>query len=330
MKNLYPLRFQPILKDKIWGGNKLHSLLGKGTAKDTKCGESWEISGVQENVSIVSNGFLKGNNLEEVIEVYMGDLVGDRVYQKFGIEFPLLIKFIDANDVLSIQVHPDDFLAKERHNAFGKTEMWYILQADEGSQIITGFNRKIDKQIYKENLNNKSLQDILNSEDAFPRDVFFIPSGRVHAIGAGILLTEIQQTSDITYRIYDWDRLDDKGKGRELHTDLALDAIDYNHYQNYKTPYEKSLNRSSQVIDCPYFNTNFLKIDKPVGKDFTFIDSFVIYICVSGKFNIEYEGNSEEVKKGDSILMPAMLKNIFLNPAEETEILEVFIKSIED
>ncbi len=327
MNQLYPLKFQPILKEKIWGGNKLHAILGKGTSQDTRCGESWEISGVQDNLSVVSNGFLKGNNLEEIIEVYMGELVGDQVYEKYGFEFPLLIKFIDANDVLSIQVHPDDMLAKERHNAYGKTEMWYIIQADQGSKIITGFNRKINKQIYQENLHNKTLPDILNFEEALVGDVFFIPAGRVHAIGAGILLTEIQQTSDITYRIYDWDRLDQSGQGRELHTDLALDAIDYNHYENYKTPYEVLANRSSQVIDCDYFSTNYLKINQPVGKDFNYIDSFVIYICFSGSFRIEYEGKSEPVHTGECIFIPASLKNLFLNPEGESEMLEVFIKN---
>lgn len=327
MNRLYPLKFHPILKEKIWGGNKLHTILGKGTAADIRCGESWEISGVQENLSVVSNGFLEGNNLEEMIEVYMGELVGDQVYETFGLEFPLLIKFIDASDVLSIQVHPDDALAKERHNAYGKTEMWYIIQADEGSKIITGFNRKISKEIYRENLRNKTLQDILNVEDAFAGDVFFIPAGRVHAIGAGILLTEIQQTSDITYRIYDWDRLDDSGKERELHTDLALDAIDYNQYDQYKTPYEIVPNRSSQVIDCDYFSTNYLKMNQPVGKDFNYIDSFVIYICLSGSFRIEYDGKSEPVSAGESVLIPAILKNLLLIPEKECGMLEVFVKN---
>ncbi len=326
MNQLYPLTFKPILKEKIWGGKKLHTILGKGTAADTHCGESWEISGVQDNVSVVTNGFLKGNNLEEIIEVYMGDLVGDQVYERYGLEFPLLIKFIDASDVLSIQVHPDDQLAKERHNAYGKTEMWYIIQADKGSKIITGFNRKIDKQIYQGNLLNKTLPDILNFEDAFAGDVFFIPSGRVHAIGRGILLTEIQQTSDITYRIYDWDRVDKNGESRELHTELALDAIDYNHYENYKTPYEILLNRSSQVIDCNYFSTNYLKMNQPVGKDFNYIDSFVIYIALSGSLIIEYEGGNEPVRAGESVLIPAVLKNLFLKPEGECEMLEVFIK----
>ena len=327
MNNLYPLKFKPILKEKIWGGEKLHHLLGKETGSMSKCGESWEISGVQGNISVVSNGFLAGNNLEELSEVYMGDLLGDRIYEKFGMEFPLLIKFIDANDILSIQVHPDDRLARERHNSFGKTEMWYIIQADDHSKIITGFNRSINKEVYQEHLQNKRLKEILNFEDAFQGDVFFIPAGRVHAVGAGILLAEIQQTSDITYRIYDWDRVDANGKERDLHTDLALDAIDYHHYNNYKTSYEATMNISSQVIECNYFNTNYLQFDIRVGKDFSFIDSFVIYMCISGEFSIEYNGKTEEVKRGESILVPASLKLIFLQPRQETRLLEVFIKN---
>lgn len=326
MNELYPLKFKPILKGKIWGGTKLNNILHKNTGGIEKCGESWEISGVQDNISVVTNGFLKGNNLEEIIEIYMGDLVGDNIYRKFGVEFPLLIKFIDASDVLSIQVHPDDQLAKERHEAFGKTEMWYIIQADENSEIITGFNRKINKVIYQDKLNRKDLKDILNIEKAASGDVYFIPSGRVHAIGAGILLAEIQQTSDITYRIYDWDRVDTDGKGRELHTELALDAIDYNHYENYKTGYDNTLNKTSEIIDCKYFSTNMLYFSKRVGKDFNFIDSFVIYICLSGQFAIEFNDEMEMVSMGESVLIPAGLKNIVLNSVGETRLLEVFIK----
>ncbi|MFW5886830.1 MAG: type I phosphomannose isomerase catalytic subunit, partial [Bacteroidota bacterium] len=286
-RELYPLKFKSIFKDKIWGGNKLFTELQKKTNSD-KCGESWEISGVEGNVSVVDNGFLAGNNLQELVEIYMGDLVGDSVYNRFGIEFPLLIKFIDANDVLSIQVHPDDKLAKERHNAFGKTEMWYIVQADEGSELITGFNQTVDKEIYLEHLNKKSIKDILNTEKVRKGDVFFIPAGRVHAIGAGILLAEIQQTSDVTYRIYDWDRVDDKGKERELHTDLALEAIDYKYYSNYKTNYQEKINETVNLVDCNYFTTNILKFSQLVEKDYNMVDSFIIYMCISGNVNIIY------------------------------------------
>jgi len=275
MNELYPLKFKPILKDKIWGGPRLHDVLNKQYASHI-CGESWEISGVQDNISVVANGFLAGNDLQEIIEIYMGDIVGDRVFEKFGIEFPLLVKFVDANDKLSIQVHPNDELAGIRHKAYGKTEMWYIVEAAEGAELISGFRRKIDEKTYLHHLQNKTLPDILNFEKVKAGDVFFVPAGRVHAIGPGILLAEIQQTSDITYRIYDWDRVDDKGKPRELHTDLALQAIDYNHYDNYRTDYSHELNQTAQIIDCQYFTTNLLDFDRTVEKDFNFIDSFVI------------------------------------------------------
>src|SRR3972149_1007896 len=199
MSHLYPLKFKPIFKDKIWGGDKIKTLLNKDFSPLPNCGESWEISGVQDEISVVSNGFLIGNNLQELIEIYMGDLVGDQVYQKYGIEFPLLIKFIDAHDDLSIQVHPNDKLAMQRHNAYGKTEMWYIIDADRGAKLISGFNTEVTKDAYIKHLENNTLNLILNYEEVKAGDVFFMPAGRVHAIGKGILLTEIQQTSDITY-----------------------------------------------------------------------------------------------------------------------------------
>jgi len=326
MNELYPIKFKSVLKDRIWGGNKLKSLFGK-EGKCTTCGESWELSAVQGDISVVSNGFLKGNNLEEVIEVYMGDIVGDSVYERFGIEFPLLIKFIDAADDLSIQVHPDDELAKKRHNSFGKTEMWVVIQAEKGAKLISGFSKKVSKEEYLKNLEEKTLKNILNSEEVKSGDVFFIPAGRVHAIGSGILLAEIQQTSDITYRIYDWDRTDASGKGRELHTELALDSIDYNYYPQYKTVYQEKLNQTANVADCPYFSTNFIKFDTTVIKNYTLIDSFIIYICLKGNVIIHSENGDEKLKKGETILIPAILKEVEIIPLEESEVLEVYIKN---
>ncbi|MCF8372766.1 MAG: class I mannose-6-phosphate isomerase [Bacteroidales bacterium] len=323
---LYPIKFKPILKEKIWGGKKLSTYLDKDISHLPNCGESWEISGVPGDVSVVANGFLEGNTLEELIEVYMGDLVGDRVYEKFGFEFPLLIKFIDASDVLSIQVHPDDDTARERHNAYGKTEMWYVIQADEGSELISGFNRKVDKETYIKYLDEKKLKDILNYEKVKEGDVFFIPSGRVHAIGAGIMLAEIQQTSDITYRIYDWDRVSENGQGRELHTDLAVDVIDYNFYDSYHTSYEKAKNTNVKLESCPYFTTNLLEFDSAKKKDYNLIDSFVIYVCLDGGFSIEYGGEENcQVKKGETVLLPADLKIIELLPQKSAKLLEVYI-----
>ncbi len=324
-KSLYPLKFTPILKDRIWGGNRLHTVLGKETKTD-RCGESWELSGVSGDISVAANGFLKNNNLQELIEVYMGDLVGDDVYERFGPEFPILIKFIDAQDDLSIQVHPDDQLAAKRHNSYGKTEMWYVMDAGKDSSLIVGFNRATDKETYIKALNNGTLKDILNFEKVSAGDVFFIPAGRVHAIGKDILLAEIQQTSDVTYRIYDWDRKDAQGKSRELHTELAVDAIDYGMQKDYKTRYQKPARGTAELVKCPYFTTNVVCFDGPIEKDYQKLDSFVIYICTSGACTIQWGGeDSLEVCKGETILVPAVLKDIRLIPSEPTELLEVYI-----
>ena len=326
MEGLYPLKFSPIYKEKIWGGDKIRSVLNKDFGSLPNCGESWELSGVEDNVSVVSNGYLAGNTLEELIEIYMGDLVGDQIFEKFGVEFPLLIKFIDANDDLSIQVHPDDKMSMKRHNAFGKTEMWYVIQADKGSKLQSGFNQQVDKEKYLEELEKVELTDILNFEEVTAGDVFFIPAGRVHAIGKGILLAEIQQTSDITYRIYDYDRRDDKGNPRELHTELALDAIDFTLYPEYKTKYESKVNESVELVNCKYFTTNLLDLNEPIEKDYNKLDSFVIYICLEGELYIETESGSETFQKGETVLVPASIENVFLKPmTKSAKLLEVYV-----
>ena len=324
-KTLYPLKFAPILKERIWGGTRLKTVLGK-KPKMKSCGESWEVSCVSDNISVVTNGFLRGNNLQELIEVYMGDLVGDSIYERFGTEFPILIKFIDALDDLSIQVHPDDRMAAERHSAFGKTEMWYVMESGKDSSLIAGFNQKMDRERYMQALNDKKLKDIMNFEKVALGDVFFMPAGRVHAIGKDILLAEIQQTSDVTYRIYDWDRVDDGGKSRELHTELALDAIDYNLHDEYKTLYQKNLQGTVELVKCPYFTTNLVCLDLPVEKNFQSLDSFVIYICTSGVCSIRWgTAGSLIIRKGDTALIPAELDEIRLIPSEPAELLEVYI-----
>ena len=326
MEGLYPLKFTPIYKDKIWGGNKIRTILNKDFGNLPNCGESWELSGVDGNVSVVSNGYLAGNTLEELLEVYMGDLAGDTVYENFGNEFPLLIKFIDANDDLSIQVHPDDKMSFERHNSFGKTEMWYVMQADQGSKLQSGFNQPVDQEKYLEKLNKVELTDILNFEEVSAGDVFFIPAGRVHAIGKGILLAEIQQTSDITYRIYDYDRRDAQGNTRELHTDLALDAIDYTLFPQYRTEYESVANQSVELASCQYFTTNILDLTSGLEKDYNKLDSFVIYICMEGELQIVTESGSEVIKKGETILIPAAIENVRLIPVSAgAKLLEVYI-----
>lgn len=321
---LYPLRFTPILKDKIWGGARLRDLLGKGASE--KAGESWEISGVEGNVSLVENGFLAGNSLQELAEIYMGDLVGDAIFDRFGVEFPLLIKFIDAAEFLSVQVHPGDSLARERHNSFGKTEMWYILESDNG-QLIAGFNRKLDREQYLEHFNGGTLKEILNYEKVAPGDIYFMPAGRVHAIGSGVLLAEIQQTSDVTYRIYDWDRTGENGQPRELHTELALDAIDFEVPSSYRTGYQALNNSTVTAVDSPYFTTSVIRLDMPVEKDYNLIDSFVVYLCAEGAAGITYgKGAVEMIKKGETLLIPAELKNLAIVPTEPTTMLEVYIK----
>lgn len=323
---LYPLKFKPIIKSTIWGGKKLNNVLGKKTNND-KCGESWELSGVDGNLSVVSEGFLAGNNIQELVEIYMSDLVGEKVYEKFGIEFPLLIKFIDANDVLSIQVHPDDDKAAERHNAYGKTEMWYVIDNEPGAELICGFKHNVTRDEYLQHLNNGTLKEILNSEKVAPGDTYFIPAGRVHAIGADILLAEIQQTSDITYRIYDFDRTDAKGNKRELHTQLALDVLDYNAYPKYKTEYADQLNQTVNMVDCPYFTTSLMHFDAPVEKDYILIDSFVIYIGIEGESVITTpSGSVTTIKKGETVLIPASIKNLTVTPKGDCRMLEVYIK----
>ena len=323
---LYPLKFRPILKDVIWGGTRLRDLLGKPCQTET-CGESWEISAVEGNISVVENGFLQGNNLQELIEIYMGELVGDHIFEKFGLEFPLLIKFIDARDLLSIQVHPDDDLARARHNAYGKTEMWYILEAEENAKLISGFRQAISKEIYLDHLKRKTLPEILNYEKVKAGDVFFMPAGRVHSIGTGILLAEIQETSDITYRIYDWDRTDASGKGRELHTELAVDAIVYNDPERHRMDYVNENNSRMTVVDSPWFTTGVINLDQAVEKDFNFIDSFVIYMCVGGRVTFEYAKDPGiTVRMGETVLIPASLKSLTIRPEGKSTLLEIFIK----
>lgn len=329
---LYPLTFEPIFKDKIWGGQKIKTVLGKDFAGAPdrplpNCGETWEVSDVEGNVSVVREGNLQGKSLHELVEQYKGELVGEHVYAQYGDRFPLLIKFIDANDDLSIQVHPNDELAKQRGVGFGKTEMWYIIQADEGAKLNSGFNREVSKEEYVKAVADNTIQDLLNIEDVKAGDVFFLPAGRVHYIGKGLLLAEIQQTSDTTYRIYDFDRVDQTtGKTRELHTDLAVDAIDYHHYDDYKTEYEKKLNESVNAVTSDYFVTNVLNFDQEVLHDYTHIDSFVVLICVAGALTVETEGGYKvPLKMGQCVLIPASINTVTLVPDGDMTVLETYV-----
>ncbi len=317
---LYPLQFEPILKERIWGGQKLKTILNKPiTSKIT--GESWELSTVEGDVSVVANGDLAGKSLNDLIDLNPDALLGTKVHNKFGKQFPLLFKYLDAREDLSIQVHPNDELAKIRHNSFGKTEMWYVMQADKNSKLIVGFKEDSNAAEYLENLKNKTLLSILDNVNVEVGDVFFLETGTVHAIGAGMVIAEIQQTSDITYRLYDFDRVDAVGNHRELHVDLALDAINYKKIDTYKK-YPKELNQSNSMVDCPYFTTNFLPLDGEVAVNKTG-DSFTVYMCVEGEFELEYEGEKFKYIKGDTVLIPAALKSFVLSG--KGSLLEIYI-----
>ena len=325
--NLYPLKFTSISKEKIWGGNRLNTILNKDFDASAKIGESWEISGVEGDISVVNNGFLEGNDLEELIEIYMGELVGDKVYDQFGLEFPLLIKFLDACDDLSVQVHPNDEFALEKHKAYGKTEMWYVIDADKDSELMIGFNRPVDKNLFLDSIQNGSLPELINREKVNSDSCYFLPAGRIHAIGKGILLAEIQQTSDITYRVHDWGRKDDAGNERELHLDLAKEVLDYTFEKKHKTDFESKINESSELIKCPYFNTNIIEFNKSMVIDYINLDSFVIYIRLDGNCDIQTEGEeSVSLSKGETVLIPANLKSLTLAPKQNTKLLEVFIQ----
>jgi mannose-6-phosphate isomerase len=327
MSELYPLKFETVLKEKVWGGKALVKNYNKKPATSSLIGESWEISSVSDYQSVVSNGFLAGNNIEEIIEVYMGDITGDSIYDKFGNEFPLLIKFIEAREDLSIQVHPGNTLAKQRHNAYGKTEMWYILECEKGAKIYTGFRDGVTKENYLKSVAEGTVPDLMNIEIAEPGDTFFTPAGRVHAIGAGNVLVEIQQTSDITYRIFDWNRKENGSEKRELHTDLALDAIEFNDSEINRLRKEPVLNKSVNLVSCEFFNTELIRFNTPLKKEYYFNDSFVVYICLEGEFNVLWDGESVNAVKGETILLPAQIKEVSLAPAGEAKLLEIFIIS---
>jgi mannose-6-phosphate isomerase len=321
---LYPIKFTPIFKYRLWGGNKLKEELHKNYEGDS-IGESWEISDVEGDETKVGNGFLQGQTLKQLITTYKGDFLGEAVYENFGTDFPILIKFIDAKTPLSIQVHPDNELAMKRHNTFGKNEMWYIMGADEDAELVIGFKTEIDKNTYKKYLDDNTILEVLHHEKVKKGDTFYIPTGRVHAIGAGVLLAEIQQTSDITYRIYDYKRKDKvTGKERELHTDLAIDAIDFKRYDKIKTDYKGDLNESNLLVHSPYFKTNYINVSGNLTNEYSDLDSFVIYICVNGELTLTYNSESYSLICGETIFLPATIDSIELM-SDSAEILEVYL-----
>ena len=322
---LYPLKFKTIFKDKIWGGRKIKDILGKDFSPLPNCGETWELSGVKGNVSVVSEGHLEGQDLSTLLQDHKDALVGKKVFDHYGTTFPLLVKFIDANEDLSIQVHPDDEQAK-KYDSFGKTEMWYIIQSEDDATLITGFNRKIAKEDFRRHMADGSLEEVLNKEHVHPDDVFFIPAGRIHTIGKGILLAEIQQSSDITFRVYDFNRKDARGKLRELHVEEAVDTLDYNVYPEYKSNKPAERNTPTALVKSPFFTTNRLMLDQLAQRDYSGIDSFVIYTWLSGSGVVKYNEGAVKAKKGDVILIPATIKEVQLIPEPEAKLLETYIE----
>jgi len=318
------MKFMPLFKNKIWGGNKI-STLGFDYSPLPNCGELWALSGVVGNESVIVNGFLAENDINEVLEIYMGELIGEQNFNHFGTEFPLLLKIIDANDDLSIQVHPDDQLARERGMENGKTEMWYIMEADPGAQIVDGFSQAVTKEEYQQFLQLGRLESILHIERPQAGDMFFIPAGRVHALGKGLLLAEIQQNSDCTYRIYDYNRPDADGKLRELHTAEALDAIDFSELKDGKTHYTYKENSTTRLAECPYFTTNLIPLTKPMKKDFTGLDSFVIYLCVEGIAAVRSMDEIVPIHAGECVLVPAVAHTVELFSEGPAKLLEVYI-----
>lgn len=318
-------KFKPILKSMLWGGEKLIPYKGIDSEKKS-VGESWEISGVKDNESIVAEGPDAGMSLPELIARDKAALLGKSNYERFGKEFPLLIKFIDARQDLSIQVHPNDKLAWERHQSKGKTEMWYVVDADPGSRLRSGFAKQVTPDEYEQSIADNTITDLLQEYDIHAGDVFFLPAGRIHSIGAGAFIAEIQQTSNITYRIYDFNRCDDNGNPRELHTEMSKAAIDYTVLPDYRTYYDAQPDTQTQLVSCRYFTTSLLKLTKPYGMELAELDSFVILICTKGNGTVTGgEGRSITIRQGESILVPATETRLEIVPEREMEILSSWI-----
>ena len=322
---MYIFKFREIYKTPLWGGHKIGPFKGVELGPDP-VGESWDVSAVEGDVSVISNGVDAGMTLTELIARDKECMVGAHVWQRYGTTFPLLVKLIDACDNLSIQVHPNDELARRWHNSFGKTELWYVIDAEPGSGIYSGLSRAITPQEYVERVADNTIMDVLQFHEVKPGDVFFLPSGRIHAIGRGVFLAEIQQTSNITYRIYDYNRVDKDGKPRELHTERAKEAIDYQMYDNLKTSYLPSRNTPVEIACCPYFTTSVLHIDEPMQRAVAALDSFVIYMCVRGKASIAADNGAQvDVKQGETCLVPASMQHVTITPDGDTLLLESYV-----
>ncbi len=323
---MYPLKFEPILKQTLWGGDKIIEFKHLNESL-SNVGESWEVSAVENNESVVANGLDKGLTLSEMVRKYRGDLVGEANYARFGSKFPLLIKFIDAKLDLSIQVHPGDELAKKRHNSFGKNEMWYVVSADKGAKLISGFSQQISSKEYKERIYDGTFADVLQPCEVQEGDVFYVPAGRVHGIGAGVFVAEIQQTSDITYRIYDYNRKDKDGKLRELHTTQAIEAINFNDIEDdFRTKYDELKNEPVELVASPYFTTSVYDMEEEISCDYSELDSFIIFICIKGSCRLIADGEEEiSLTSGETILLPAAIQEVKIIPDGNVKLLETYV-----
>lgn len=328
---MYPLKFEPFLRTMVWGGERIAPY--KQIKTDIpKIGESWEISGYGEHLTTVANGPLKGKTLTEAVREWKSDLVGKKVYAENGDEFPLLIKFIDAAGDLSIQVHPNDEMAVKHHGKGfrGKTEMWYVIDAAPGACLYSGIKTQVSPEEYAAKVADGSITDILARYEVKEGDVFFLPAGRIHAICSGCLIAEIQQTSDLTYRIWDYGRLGLDGKPRQLHTDLAKEAIDYNVYPSYKTDYTPALNQEVEVVSCPYFTTAVDELTRPMEKDLSSLDSFLVVMCLRGKGQlIDTEADGEitlDIHQGETVLVPASSRSVRFVPDGSMKLLTSCVK----
>lgn len=300
-----PLKFKALLKQTIWGGDKIIPFKHLDDHLEN-VGESWEISGVPGNETVVADGEYAGKKLNELVIEQKDNLVGKANYERFGDEFPLLIKFIDARQDLSIQVHPTDEIAKRQGKERGKTEMWYIMDSDKDAKLYSGLKMQITPEQYKAMVEDDTITDALAQYEVKEDDCFFLPAGRIHAIGTGCFLAEIQQTSDVTYRIYDFKRKDKDGNYRQLHTKEAAECINYTVEDDYRTHYEHKKNEGVTLVDCPYFTTAVYDLDEPMTLDYSELDSFVILIGLKGEGTItDNEGNTVTISAGESILVPA-------------------------
>lgn len=324
---LYPFLFKPDFHSMIWGGNRLRSFKGIEPSKEP-IGESWEVSAVPSSISIIANGAWEGIDLISVINEYPEAILGKKVNEKYQGKLPLLVKLIDANKDLSIQVHPNDEMAMREHGKMGKTEMWYIIKADEGAHLYAGFKQQITPEEYQKRIVDGTIVDVLADHPVKSGDVFYLPAGRVHAICGGIMLAEVQQTSDLTYRIYDYNRLGLDGKPRELHTELAAQALNYHVEANYRTEYKETPDKAIQIMDTPYFDVRVIDMTKPMHRDMMKYDSFIITMCIEGGCKIHVRSTDDEIilREGNSTLIPSAIADYDVIPINGTaRILDAYI-----